>query len=41
MAWERPLSYHAERVVMTDHELGDEDYHLARYVGCYVALGRR
>ncbi|MGO4331101.1 acyl-CoA dehydrogenase family protein [Cupriavidus sp. 2TAF22] len=37
MTWELPLSHLAKGLVMTDHALGDEDYHLARY----VKLGRR
>ena len=36
MTWELPLSHYAKRLVMIDHELGDEDHHLARY----MALGR-
>ena len=35
MTWELPLSHYAKRLVMIDHELGDEDHHLARY----IALG--
>jgi alkylation response protein AidB-like acyl-CoA dehydrogenase len=35
MTWELPLSHFAKRLVMIDHQLGDEDHHLARY----VALG--
>ena len=36
MTWELPLSHYAKRLVMVDHQLGDEDHHLARY----MALGR-
>lgn len=36
MTWELPLSHYAKRLVMIDHQLGDEDHHLARY----MALGR-
>ena len=36
MTWELPLAHYAKRLVMIDHQLGDEDYHLARY----IALGR-
>jgi len=36
MSWELPLAHYAKRLVMIDHELGDEDQHLARY----IALGR-
>ena len=35
MTWELPLSHCAKRLVMIDHQLGDEDHHLARY----IALG--
>ncbi len=37
MTWELPLSHYAKRLVMIDHQLGDEDHHLARY----IELGRR
>jgi alkylation response protein AidB-like acyl-CoA dehydrogenase len=37
MTWELPLAHYAKRLVMIDHQLGDEDYHLARY----IALGRQ
>ena len=37
MTWELPLSHYAKRLVMIDHQLGDEDYHLQRYID----LGRR
>ncbi len=36
MTWELPLSHYAKRLVMIDHQLGDEDHHLARF----VALGQ-
>ncbi len=36
MTWELPLAHYAKRLVMIDHQLGDEDHHLARY----IALGR-
>lgn len=36
MTWELPLSHYAKRLTMIGHQLGDEDYHLARY----TALGR-
>lgn len=36
MTWELPLAHYAKRLVMVDHQLGDEDHHLARY----IALGR-
>ncbi|MFN6993739.1 MAG: acyl-CoA dehydrogenase family protein [Aquincola tertiaricarbonis] len=36
MTWELPLSHYAKRLVMIDHQLGDEDFHLERY----IALGK-
>ena len=36
MTWEYAVSHYAKRLVMIDHELGDEDWHLQRY----IALGR-
>nr|MBF0685475.1 acyl-CoA dehydrogenase family protein [Pseudomonas sp.] len=36
MTWELPLAHFAKRLVMIDHQLGDEDHHLARY----IALGQ-
>ena len=36
MTWELPLAHLAKRLVMIDHQLGDEDHHLERY----IALGR-
>jgi alkylation response protein AidB-like acyl-CoA dehydrogenase len=36
MTWELPLAHFAKRLVMIDHQLGDEDHHLQRY----IALGR-
>jgi len=36
MTWELPLAHYAKRLVMIDHQLGDEDFHLERY----VALGQ-
>jgi len=32
MTWELPLAHYAKRLVMIDHQLGDEDHHLARFV---------
>jgi alkylation response protein AidB-like acyl-CoA dehydrogenase len=32
MTWELALTHYAKRLVMIGHELGDEDYHLARYI---------
>ena len=37
MTWELPLSHYAKRLVMIDHQLGDEDHHLQRY----IALGQK
>jgi alkylation response protein AidB-like acyl-CoA dehydrogenase len=37
MTWELPLAHFAKRLVMIDHQLGDEDHHLGRY----IALGRQ
>ncbi|KQQ97250.1 acyl-CoA dehydrogenase family protein [Massilia sp. Leaf139] len=37
MTWELPLAHYAKRLVMIDHQLGDEDHHLERY----IALGRQ
>ncbi|CAD6513073.1 Crotonobetainyl-CoA reductase [Paraburkholderia kirstenboschensis] len=36
MTWELPLAHYAKRLVMIDHQLGDEDHHLDRF----VRLGR-
>ncbi len=36
MTWELPLAHYAKRLVMIDHQLGDEDHHLDRY----ITLGR-
>ncbi|WP_144110660.1 acyl-CoA dehydrogenase family protein [Paraburkholderia sp. BCC1886] len=35
MTWELPMSHYAKRLVMIDHQLGDEDHHLERF----IALG--
>lgn len=32
MTWELPLPHYAKRLVMIDHQFGDEDHHLARYM---------
>ncbi len=37
MTWELPLAHYAKRLVMIDHQFGDEDHHLARF----IALGRQ
>ena len=37
MTWELPLAHYAKRLVMIDHQLGDEDYHLDRF----ITLGKR
>jgi len=36
MTWGLPLAHYAKRLVMIDHQLGDEDQQLERY----IALGR-
>ncbi len=36
MTWELAMTHFAKRLVVIDHQLGDEDHHLARY----IALGR-
>lgn len=36
MTWELPLAHYAKRLVLIDHQLGDEDHHLERY----IELGR-
>ena len=36
MTWELPLAHYAKRLVMIDHQLGDEDHHLVRF----IALGQ-
>ena len=36
MTWELPMTHFAKRLVMINHQLGDEDHHLARF----AALGR-
>ena len=32
MTWELPMPHYAKRLVMIDHQLGDEDHHLARFI---------
>lgn len=32
MTWELPMTHYAKRLVMINHQLGDEDHHLARYI---------
>jgi alkylation response protein AidB-like acyl-CoA dehydrogenase len=32
MTWESPVVHYAKRLIMIGHQLGDEDYHLARYL---------
>ncbi len=36
MTWEYAVSHYAKRLVMIDHQLGDEDFHLQHF----IALGR-
>lgn len=38
MTWELPLAHFAKRLVMIDHQYGDEDFHLARYIALGQAL---
>lgn len=37
MTWELPLSHYAKRLVMVDHQLGDEDHHLERFIALELA----
>lgn len=37
MTWELPLSHYAKRLTMIDHQLGDEDHHLQRYIALQAA----
>lgn len=37
MTWELPLAHYAKRLIMIDHQFGDEDHHLARF----IALGQQ
>lgn len=37
MTWELPLSHYAKRLIMIDHQLGDEDHHLSRYASLAFA----
>jgi alkylation response protein AidB-like acyl-CoA dehydrogenase len=37
MTWELPLAHCAKRLVMIDHQLGDEDHHLARFIALAAA----
>ena len=39
MTWELPLPHYAKRLTMIDHQLGDEDYHLVRYIRLGEAAG--
>ena len=32
MTWEMPVSHFAKRLIMINHQFGDEDHHLARYI---------
>jgi alkylation response protein AidB-like acyl-CoA dehydrogenase len=32
MSWELPLAHYAKRLVMIDHQHGDQDFHLARFM---------
>lgn len=37
MTWEYSLSHYAKRLIMIDHQLGDTDYHLQRYINFTTA----
>ncbi|WP_019938267.1 acyl-CoA dehydrogenase family protein [Bordetella sp. FB-8] len=37
MTWELPMAHYAKRLIMIDHQFGDEDHHLARF----IELGRQ
>ena len=41
MTWELPLAHYAKRLVMIDHQFGDEDHHLARFIALGSALGQQ
>lgn len=32
MTWDLELAHHAKRLIMIDHQLGDQDHHLQRYI---------
>ncbi len=32
MTWETPVAHYAKRLIMLGHQLGDEDFHMARYL---------
>ena len=40
MTLELPLPHYAKRLVMIDHQLGDEDHHLQRYIALGKASGK-
>ena len=37
MSWELPLAHYAKRLIMIDHQFGDEDHHLQRYMALSAA----
>ena len=37
MTWEYELGHYAKRLIMIDHELGDEDYHIAKFSSYYMS----
>ncbi|TCK33749.1 hypothetical protein B0G84_8065 [Paraburkholderia sp. BL8N3] len=39
MTWELPLAHYAKRLVLIDHQLGDEDHHLERYISLGASGG--
>lgn len=40
MTWELPLSHYAKRLILIDHQFGDEDHHLERYIRINEASSR-
>ena len=36
MTWEYELGHFAKRLIMIDHEFGDEDYHIAKFSSFYT-----
>ena len=39
MTWEASVSHYAKRLVMIDHQLGDELWHLERVAAAYAEAG--
>ena len=40
MTWDLPLAHYAKRLVMIDHQLGDEDHHLQRFIDLGLEAAR-